>query len=89
VVLHINWENDWIRIAPGTPAFVLLGIFHLIAVARFNDEFNWSGAGAWVYVGCLVGITAIGVYGVLKCRQLGIRFTPRGMAERPEPAGTP
>lgn len=83
VVVHIWWENDWQRIAPGTPAFALLGLLQLGAVARFRDTLNWDGVGAWLYVGCLIAATAIGIYGIVVCRRLGVRFTPAGMAERP------
>lgn len=75
VVLHMHWENDWKRIVPGPPELGLLGLLHLGAVARFSNEFNWDGVGAWLYVGCLVLFIAIGIYGVLKCWRMDILLT--------------
>ena len=41
----------------------LLGVLHLVALARFSDTLDWDTAGAWIYLGFLLSVLAVGGYG--------------------------
>jgi hypothetical protein len=69
--LTVFREADWSRVRPAMVQNLVLGTLHLVAVARFSDTLDWDTAGAWLYLGFVVSLLAIGVYGTL--RAVGVR----------------
>lgn len=59
---HSLAENDWARVRPTAAGVLGLGIFHLIALARFGGDVDWDAASAWIYAGFLVSVLAVGIY---------------------------
>jgi hypothetical protein len=65
LVLTVCRERDWGRVRPAMMQYVVLGVLHLVAVARFSGTFDWDDAVSWVYVGFIVSILLTAVYGVV------------------------
>lgn len=65
LVLTVCRERDWGRVRPAMMQYVVLGVLHLVAVARFSDTFDWDDAVSWVYLGFIVSILLTAVYGVV------------------------
>jgi len=68
VAAQAAWENDMHRLRPAFPAYVALGGFQLIAVARYPETLSWDGPAAWLWVGLLASILITGVAGLLAGR---------------------
>jgi hypothetical protein len=69
--LMVCFERDWNRVRPPMLQMLVLGTLHLLAVARFSDTLDWDTAGAWVYLGFVVSLLAVGAYGTY--RAVGVR----------------
>jgi hypothetical protein len=69
--LMVCFERDWNRVRPPMLQMLVLGTLHLLAVARFSDTLDWDTAGAWVYLGFVVSLLAVGAYGTF--RAVGVR----------------
>jgi len=63
LALVVCRERDWSRVRPAMLQLVVLGVLQLVAVARFSDTLDWDTAGAWVYVGFVASLLAVGAYG--------------------------
>ena len=83
-------ERDWTRVRPAMVQYVVLAVLQLGAVARFSGTFDWDEAGAWLYLGFLLGVLAMALLGAAR-RSPPLRRTPgRGArASRRAGAGTP
>ena len=60
------WQRDWTRVRIATPTYVAIPVFQFIALARFNDTVDWSGARLWLYGVYLGGVLVLGLYGLAK-----------------------
>jgi hypothetical protein len=69
--LMVCLERDWSRVRPPMLQMLVLGTLQLLAVARFSDTLDWDTAGAWLYLGFVVSLLAVGAYGTR--RALGVR----------------
>ena len=58
------WENDWTRIRVAAPTYVAMALLQFVALARYSDTLDWSGLGAWLYVGYLASVLLLGLYGI-------------------------
>lgn len=67
---HAAWENDWERVAVAVPTYIVLGVFELIALARYEEFFDWDKTSAPIYVLFLVSALVVGVYGWFRTRTL-------------------
>jgi hypothetical protein len=76
--LTVCREGDWSRVRPAMLQNVVVGALDLLAVARFSDTLDWDTAGAWLYLGFVGSLLAVGAYGTL--RAFGTR------SARPAPA---
>lgn len=56
-------ERDWTRVRPAMAQYVVLAVLQLGAVARFSGTFDWDEAGAWLYLGFLLGVLAMALAG--------------------------
>jgi hypothetical protein len=65
LVLTVCRECDWGRVRPAVVQYVVLGVLHLLAIARFADTFDWGDPAAWLYLGFIVSIAVTAVYGVV------------------------
>jgi hypothetical protein len=63
------WENDLHRTRAATVSYIALGVLHLIAVARYPGDLDWSGLPAWLYVLFLVSMVLVGVLYELRTRK--------------------
>jgi hypothetical protein len=63
LALAVCREGDWSRVRPPMLQLVVLGTLHLVALARFSDTLDWDRAGAWIYLGFVVSLLAVGIYG--------------------------
>lgn len=63
------WENDLHRTRAASISYIALGVFHLIAVARYPDDLNWAGPGAWLYLLFLLSVVVVGVLYELRTRR--------------------
>lgn len=63
LVLTVCRERDWTRVRPAMLQYGVLGVLHLGAIARFTDTFDWDAAGAWLYLGFVLSVLAVGAYG--------------------------
>jgi hypothetical protein len=61
-------ENDWARVQAAMPAYAVVGVLQLIVLARYPDAANWGDARAWFYLAFVLGIAAVGIFGVLGAR---------------------
>jgi hypothetical protein len=71
-------ERDWSRVRPAMLQCAVVGTLQLVAILRFSDTFDWDTAGAWIYLGFVVTLLAVGAYGTL-----------RAVRTRPSYAATP
>jgi hypothetical protein len=58
---HSAFENDFRRVHPAAVSYVLLGLLHSVAVARYSEQIE-RGPTAWVYVAVIVVSVAVGLY---------------------------
>jgi len=72
LALVVCRERDWSRVRPAMLQCLVVGTLQLVAVARFSDTLDWDSAGAWIYVGFVVSLFAVGAYGT-RC---AVRFRP-------------
>jgi hypothetical protein len=63
LALAVCREGDWSLVRPPMLQLVVLGTLHLVALARFSDTLDWDRAGAWIYLGFVVSLLAVGIYG--------------------------
>jgi len=71
LVLTACRERDWGRVRPAMLQYGLLGVLHLVALVRFSGTLDWDAAGAWIYLGFLLGVLAVGAYGTLRALAAG------------------
>ena len=76
------WERDWARIRVSTLTYACAPVLQFVALARFSDTVNWDAAGIWLYVGFLLSILILGVYGLRRSWGLGPEATPATAALR-------
>jgi predicted membrane channel-forming protein YqfA (hemolysin III family) len=70
-------ERDWSRVRPPMLQMLVLGTLQLVAVARFSDTLDFDTVGAWLYVGFVVSLLAVGVYGTRRVVAVrGFRTAP-------------
>lgn len=55
-------ENSWRRGRVGTVPYVLIGLFQLIAIARYSQYFHWESPSAWLYLLYMLAIFGGGIY---------------------------
>jgi hypothetical protein len=60
---HALLEADVARLRAGSIGFLTLGVFNLIAVARYAGDVAWGRAGAWVFLAFLGIALALGGFG--------------------------
>jgi hypothetical protein len=63
VLAQAVFENAWERIQLAAGSYVILGVLQLVAIARYSDALDWDAAAAWVYVGFLATVVAVGWLG--------------------------
>jgi hypothetical protein len=76
---HMSWEADWCRVPPASAGLAAFGALELVALARYPGTLDWAGARAWVYLGYLLSMLAIGLYGLYAARAV------RPAGEHPAP----
>jgi hypothetical protein len=64
-------ERDWARIRVATLTYTAAPLLQFVALARFSETVNWSAPGIWLYVGFLVSILVLGIYGLRRSWALG------------------
>ena len=64
--LTVCRERDWSRVRPAMLQNLVVGTLDLVAVARFSDTLDWDAAGAWLYLGFVVSVLGVGLYGTLR-----------------------
>ena len=69
LALTVCRERDWGRVRPPMYQAVVLGVLHLGAILRFSDTLDWDTPGAWLYLGAVLAVLAVGVTGSLRCRR--------------------
>lgn len=67
VFATMAWENDVDRIGPATVASFTLPVLLLIGMARYREQFNWSGTG-WMYLMLIALVASLGSAGILAKR---------------------
>jgi hypothetical protein len=70
LAVHAILENDVDRIKVALWCFPVLGVLHLVALARFGDAVQWHELGAWLYIAFLASTFVLGVYGWTAARRL-------------------
>jgi len=78
LALVVCRERDWSRVRPAMLQCAVVGTLQLVAILRFSDTLDWDTAGAWIYLGFVVSLLAVGAYGTL-----------RAVRTRPSYAATP
>jgi hypothetical protein len=58
---HSAIENDFRRVRPAAVSYVLLGVLHGVAVARYPNQIEW-GVGAWTYMAIIAISVVVGLY---------------------------
>ena len=69
LALTVCRERDWGRVRPADAPGGVLGVLHLGAIVRFTDTLDWDTPGAWLYLGAVLAVLAVGVTGSLRCRR--------------------
>jgi hypothetical protein len=70
---HCLLENDLERAKVGLYTYPILGLFQVIALARFAEDMQWDEVGAWIYVFLVATTFVFGFYGLLATRGRAIR----------------
>lgn len=68
--LHSLGENDWSRVRPTAVGNLGLGVFHVIALARFGGDVDWQDAAAWIYAGFIGAMLLVGIYAYAQVRRV-------------------
>ena len=76
--VHASWERDWGALWPVAVTYTTFGVLQLLALARWGDAVDWGDVAAWIYVGAVLTILALGV--------LGLARSPRRTTPSPSPA---
>jgi hypothetical protein len=63
------WENDLHRTRAATVSYIALGVFHLVAVARYPGDLDWTRPGAWLYLLFLASTLTVGGLYELRTRK--------------------
>ena len=71
---HALWEDDALRLRPAAAAYVALGVFQGIALARYPDDMGWTGAPGVAYVAFLVLTVLIGASAIALARRADRSF---------------
>jgi hypothetical protein len=61
--IHAIRENDFRRLRAGAVALTLLGVFQLIALARYPHDVDWARPAAWIYLTFVLSLLTVGVPG--------------------------
>lgn len=56
-------ENDFFRIRPLGGGYTAFAILELVALARYAGDVNWNSPAAWLYLGLLLSILPVGLFG--------------------------
>ena len=64
LIFTVCRERDWGRVRPAMLQYALLGVLHLVAVARFADTVEWDRPAAFLYPVFVASVLAMGLYGV-------------------------
>jgi hypothetical protein len=59
----VAWEDDRRRSRPAAITVTIIGVLWIVAVLRDLDSFRWERPSAWVYVGFVAVLAAIGLWG--------------------------
>ncbi len=65
---HGVYENDVKRIRPLSWSSFVMGLLHLVALARYPGEVVWTEMKLWLYVGFLLSMVAVGLMGFRQSR---------------------
>ena len=68
VAVQLTREDDWARLRPLFASYAVMGALQLVALARYPHEMRWGSPAAWIYVGAVVSMLALGAYGSLRRR---------------------
>ncbi|HMA34111.1 MAG TPA: hypothetical protein VKY74_06470 [Chloroflexia bacterium] len=84
---HAAWEADWGRIRSTMIALIVFGVFELVALARYPAVVQWGQAPAWIYVGTVVLILVLGLWGTIRAQAVpqGAGVAALGPGEEPGP----
>jgi len=66
IALQALLENDWSRMYPSMLTYLILGMFQLIGLLRYQETLVWSEASASIYVVFILGIILTGILGTWK-----------------------
>ncbi len=82
-------EDDAARLHPAAVTYAVLGVFQLLALARFRDELDWSDVSAWGYLLAVGSALCVGVAGIVRARARGPAAHARASARPrgPSPVG--
>lgn len=82
---QMAWERDLRRVQGGMATYVAFGVLQVIVLARFmtvrNAEsgvavLDWSNPQAWVYLGFMISLAIVGLYGWIASRKEVSSFNP-------------
>jgi hypothetical protein len=61
--VHALVENDMGRLRAACIGYLSLGVFHLVALARYGGDVAWNQSGAWIYLAFLIVAVVLGSFG--------------------------
>jgi hypothetical protein len=64
-------DDDAARLHPAAVTYAVLGVFQLLALARFRDDLAGSALSVWLYLGAVVSALCVGAAGILRARTDG------------------
>jgi hypothetical protein len=70
LAVHMTLENAFERVTVAMGFYVAFGVLQLVALARYTDTPELSGAGTTVYAAFLAAMVVIGLYSLLAARRL-------------------
>jgi hypothetical protein len=70
VIMGMLREKDCTRIEKGLLTAIVLGLLHMIVLARYPGEVKWHTPYAWAYLAFPIGGFVLGLYGWIKARQI-------------------
>lgn len=75
------YERDWRRVRAAVPTFFAMPVLQAVALARYSDTVDWSGARLWLYLLYLGSLVVLGGFGLLRIRDARGRVgAPAGAA---------